>query len=54
MSLVCSAKQISESHGFAHIAGTACINILEGAVILINDRVLLKVSLLSLYVRAVC
>lgn len=54
MSLVCSAKHISESRGFAHIAGTAYINIEGGAMILINDRVLLKVSLLSLYIRAVC
>lgn len=54
MSLICSAKHFSESRGFAHIASTACINVLGGTVILINDRVLLKVSLLSLYIRAVC
>lgn len=54
MSLVCFTKPISKSRGFAHIAGTACINILGGIVILINDRVLLKVSLLSLYIRALC
>lgn len=54
MSLLCFTKSISRSRGLAHTAGTACINILGGIVILINDRILLKVSLLSLYISALC